>query len=187
MVLALVLSLNLLQARAQEFVLDPGHTLIEFNVERFMVGEVTGKFKAFEGTVNLSEESGLESAKVLIQTSSLDTDHEMRDGHLRSPIWLDTETYGEISFESTGIRTEGDQLWIDGDLTIKDQTNPVSFPFELKGPFTDPTGATTIGLAGDLVINRQDFGIKFGKLMDNGELFIGNEVRIRIRALAMQQ
>ena len=156
-------------------------------VERFMVGEVTGKFKTFEGTVSLGDGYELENARVTIQTASLDTDHEVRDGHLKSAIWLDTENYDEISFVSSGVRKEGDQLWIDGTLTIKEQSNDVSFPFELKGPFKDPTGTTTIGLTGDLIIDRQDYGIKFSKLMDNGELFIGNTVRIRIRALAAIQ
>ena len=171
---------------AQEYSLDPGHTLIEFNVERFMVGEVTGKFREYEGKVFINNEGFLEKASVTIKAASLDTDHEVRDGHLRSAIWLDAEKYTELSFVSTNVRQEGDELWVDGDLTIKDQTNTVSFPFELKGPFKDPTGVTTVGLTGDLAINRQDYGITFSRLMDNGELFIGNEVKIRIRALAMQ-
>ena len=175
------------QSHSQQFQLDPGHTLIEFNVERFMVGEVTGKFNEFDGYVTIDDANQVEAVQVTIQATSLDTDHEVRDGHLKSAIWLDTENYDQISFASSGIRKDGDQLWIDGTLTIKDQSNEVSFPFELKGPFKDPTGMTTIGLSGDLIIDRQDYGIQFSRLMDNGELFIGNEVRIRIRALAARQ
>jgi len=174
-------------AAGQQFKIDPGHTLIEFNVERFMVGEVTGKFKEYDGQVTLGENGMLESASINIQTSSLDTDHEVRDGHLKSAIWLDTENHPSIDFTTTAIRKEGDKLWVDAELTIRGQTNPVSFPVEMKGPFKDPTGMNSIGLVGDLVINRQDYGIQFSKMMDNGELFIGNEVRIRLRALAIQQ
>jgi len=175
-----------IQSQAQEFKLDPGHTLIEFNVERFMVGEVTGKFNDFEGLIRLDQNDELKDAYVTIQTESLDTDHDVRDGHLKGGTWLDVENYPEIKFESSNIKQENNQFWIEGDLTIKGQTKKMVIPFELKGPFVDPTGATTIGLTGDLVINRQDFGIQFSRVMDNGELFIGNEVRIRIRALALQ-
>ena len=178
----LLLSFNI---SGQEFKLDPGHTLIAFNVERFMVGEVTGKFKSFEGSVKLENEK-ISSADISIEVASLDTDQEMRDGHLKGEIWLDAQNYDQILFESSGVRSSGGQLWLDGNLTIKGITNQVSFPFEMKGPFRDPTGAMTIGLTGDLEINRQDYGITFSKTMDNGELFIGNTVRIRIRALGLQ-
>lgn len=166
------------------FQLDKGHTLVEFNVARFMVGEVTGKFRDFDGTVTLNSKQDLESANITIVTKSLDTDHEVRDGHLRSQIWLDTETHEQITFVSDRVWKKGDVQYISGKLTIRGIENDVEFPYEMQGPFKDPTGMMTVGLKGDLTINRQDYGIKFSKLMDNGELFIGNEVNIRIRALA---
>ncbi len=165
--------------------LDAGHTLVEFNVERFMVGEVTGKFKVFEGEVELGEDGTLTTASLQIESISLDTDHEVRDGHLRSAIWLDTENHPKITFVSTRVFEEEGRQYLEGNLTIKGSTRPIQLAFDMKGPFEDPTGATTIGLVSDLVIDRQNYGISFSKLMDNGELFIGNEVRIRIRALAI--
>ena len=178
----LLISINLL---GQEYQLDPSHTLIAFNVERFMVGEVTGKFKSFEGSISVSE-GQLATAEVTINTKTLDTDHDIRDGHLKGEMWLDVERHGEIRFVSGGVKSLDGRMWMDGNLTIKGITKQVSFPFEMKGPFRDPTGAMTIGLVGDLEINRQDYGITFSKTMDNGELFIGNTVSISIRALAMQ-
>ncbi len=176
------------QINAQStYKLDVGHTLIEFNVERFMVGEVTGKFKSYDGKVVLSDDEVISSATLKIETNSLDTDHEVRDGHLKSAIWLDVENSPEITFESSRVWKDGDQDYIEGQLTIRGTTQTVQFPFEMKGPFKDPTGAMTIGISGDLIIDRQDYGIVFSKLMDNGELFIGNQVRIRIRALAAAQ
>ena len=77
------------------------------------------------------------------------------------------------------------QQMVEAELTIHGETNTVQFPIEIKGPFTDPTGATTIGITGDVTINRQDYGISFSRIMDNGELFIGNDVKIEIRALAI--
>lgn len=168
----------------QKYQLDPGHTFIMFSTERFMVGEVTGKFKDFEGTVSLNANNEVSGVEVLIQTASLDSDHEIRDGHLKGTIWLDVANYPAIKFVSKKIWKEGSDRMISGDLTIKGVTNEVQFPFTMQGPFKDPTGVTAIGIKGDLMINRQDYNINFSRLMDNGELFIGNEVKITIRALA---
>ena len=168
-----------------EYVLDPSHTLIQFNVERFMVGEVTGVFTQFDGNVKLNLARELESSNVIIKVESLDSNYETRDGHLKGPTWLDAGQFKEIEFVSQKVYQVANQWYIDGFLTIKGVKKMVSFPFDIKGPFKDPTGALTMGLAGDLKINRQDYGITFSKLMDNGELFIGNDVIIKIRALAI--
>ena len=166
--------------------LDPAHTLIQFNVERFMVGEVSGSFTEFLGQITIHEETlAISQVEATIQASSLDTNHEVRDGHLRSPMWLDTESFPEIRFESDTLLRNGEQQTITGWLTIKDEKKFVSFPIQTKGPFKDPTGAKTLGLSANLAIDRQDYGIRFSKAMDNGELFIGNTVNIRIRALAI--
>jgi polyisoprenoid-binding protein YceI len=55
----------------------------------------------------------------------------------------------------------------------------------MVGPAVDPTKQTAIGIFGEILINRQDYGISFSRLMDNGKLFIGNEVKISIHALAL--
>ncbi len=168
--------------------LDTAHTFIQFSCERFMVGEVTGKFKDFDGSITY-DPGNPESMNidVTIQTRSLDTDHETRDSHLRGETWLHVEKYPLIKFKSKKIEKEGDQLKVTGDLTIHGVTNEVEFPFTLKGPFEDPTGNLTVGLAGELTINRQDYGINFSRIMDNGEFFIGNNVKIDIQALTIAQ
>jgi len=168
-----------------DFKLDPVHTLIQFNVERFMVGEVTGAFTEYEGSVKLDDSNSLAVAQVTIKANSLDTNNETRDGHLTGPRWLNAAEYSEISFKSTEIYKRDGKNMIKGNLTIKGVTQEVNFSYEMKGPFKDPTGVVTLGLTGDLTINRQDYGINFSKVMDNGEMFIGNDVIIKIRALAL--
>jgi len=166
--------------------LDPVHTFINFGVERFMVGEVTGRFNEFEGTVVYNPENpGQTAIDVSIKVKSIDTGLEMRDGHLKSNIWLNAEKYPEIRFKSKKLFKSEEGTQITADLTIHGVTQEVTFPITIKGPFTDPTQTNTLGLSADVVINRQDFGISMDKKMVNGHLFIGNEVRIGIRALAM--
>ena len=169
------------------FIIDPTHTFINFGVERFMVGEVTGRFNDFEGSIDFDGENVENtSIAVKIKTNSIDTGFEVRDGHLKSEIWLDAEKYPEILFNSKGFTQMDGEMTITADLTIHGVTNEVTFPVEIKGPFKDPTQSNTLAITGEVVINRQDYGISFGKMMDNGHLFIGNDVKISIRALAAE-
>lgn len=169
----------------KQYQLDVHHTFVTFKVERFMVGEVSGRFNDLTGTISYDpEKKNSLSADITIKTKSIDTGMELRDGHLKSNIWLDTDKYPEITFKTKKVVEKKGQLMVKADLTIHGVTKEVEFPFILKGPFKDPTGTETLGIQADLSINRQDFGIAFSKKMDNGEMFIGNEVKIEIKALA---
>ncbi len=165
--------------------IDKGHTFIQFGVERFMVGEVLGQFKEFEGDVTLNgDDASSLKVDMIIKTKSLDTGHELRDGHLKGKMWLDTEVYPDIKFKSTKMTKNHGKLMMKGELTIRGITNEVTFPIVFMGPFQDPTKNTTVGIKADFIIDRSDYGIKFNKVMDNGSLFIGKKVNIKIRALA---
>ena len=169
----------------QEFTIDPAHTNISFKVNRFAMIDVAGRFNEFSGSILVDKATGeISKASLTINVKSLDTGHDVRDGHLKGETWLDAERYPEINFEATSISYVGNKPNISGNLTIHGITKQVSFPFEVNGPGIDPTKKTTIGISGSIVIDRQDYGIKFSRLMDNGKLFIGNEVAIEIHALA---
>ena len=166
--------------------IDVTHTFINFGVERFMVGEVTGRFNEFSGYLSYNpEDLNQTKIEVSIKTGSIDTGFEIRDGHLKSNVWLDAEKFPEINFKSKRVFLKNDQTFITGDLIIHGVKQEVTFPIVIKGPFIDPTNSKTIAITGELIVNRQDFGITFSKKMDNGHLFIGNEVKISIRALAV--
>ncbi|MEL7247712.1 MAG: YceI family protein [Bacteroidota bacterium] len=108
--------------------------------------------------------------------------------HLKGQLWLDAETHPTIHFKSTKVtQTEEGQYLIESDFTIKGITNKVSFPIDVQGPFKDPTQNITLGLKAEFTIDRFDYGLQFNKTMDNGELFIGREVKIKIRALAIEK
>ncbi|MDY8137100.1 YceI family protein [Aquimarina sp. 2201CG5-10] len=171
------------------YVLDPGHTYIGFDVERFMVGEVSGRFNEFSGNVNIQDKDiSTLKVNVKIKTNSLDTNHKTRDGHLKGQIWLYTEKYPEISFISNTVKkNKNNEYMMEGDLTIRGITNTIQFPIEVLGPFTDPTKKETIGIKADIVIDRFNYGIQLNKKMDNGSLFIGKDVKIKIRALAQRE
>lgn len=174
---------------ADTYVLDPGHTFIGFDVERFLVGEVSGRFNEFTADISMEgDDYSSLSANVTIKVNSLDSNNETRDGHLKGAAWLDAETYPEIKFVSSEVVKDDveNTYTMKGALTIRGQTRAVNFPVKILGPFKDPTQSTTIGIRADFVIDRFDYGISFNKKMDNGGFFIGNEVKIKIRALAIK-
>lgn len=175
------------QTEPTSYRLDPGHTYVGFDVERFLVGEVSGRFNECEANIMMTGED-LTSLQVeaTIQTNSLDSNNDIRDGHLKGEMWLHTEAHPTIHFRSTAVRQEGEQYIMSGDFTIKGITNQVEFPVEVLGPYKDPTQNVSLGLKAEFSIDRFDYGIQFNKTMDNGELFIGREVKIKIRALAIQ-
>ena len=171
---------------SDSYSIDPSHTYIGWDVERFMVGEVTGQFDTYKAEINIdATDINTLQFKIIIDASSINSGHEVRDGHLRSDIWLDVEKYPEIIFESTSVsHLHGNTYDVKGDFTIHGVTNRVSFPAIIQGPFKDPTQKLSIGLKADFTIDRMDYGIAFSKKMDNGSFFIGKDVKIKIRALA---
>ncbi|MDX1389869.1 MAG: YceI family protein, partial [Acidobacteriota bacterium] len=106
--------------------IDPAHTSIGFTVRHLKVAKVRGSFTSFSGTITAGETPADSSVDVTIEAASIDTGVEDRDEHLRSPDFLEVEEYPTLSFESTAVRETDSGLEVDGDLTIRDVTKPVT-------------------------------------------------------------
>ncbi len=181
----LLLSASLMYS--QEFTIDKGHTFVNFSVNRFGAVDVHARFNEYSGTIQFDEaQHMITSAEFTIEVESIDSGHEIRDGHLKGEIWLNASKYPKIIFKSSSIKSTEEGFLATGLLSIKGVTKTISLPFQMTGPAIDPTKQNTIGISASININRQDYGINFSKLMDNGKLFIGNDVRIHISALAQQ-
>lgn len=183
-----VLLLSAVSLSSQEFTIDPGHTAVTSKVQRFSMVNVLGRFNEVSGTIryDAANISGL-SANVTIKTASYASNNPAGENAVKSPAFLDVANFPEITFNSTSVQQRGNELTMTGNLTIHGVTKEVSFPFSFLKPFKDPTGAMTIAAQASLVINRQDFGIKFSRKLPNGKEFIGNEVTIDLNVLAAAQ
>ena len=168
--------------------IDAGHTTIGFKVRHFTVSYVRGKFNTFEGMVRYNPDDLSDSGvKVKIDAASIDTDHEQRDEHLRSPDFLDAESHPELLFKSTKVEKADDGLVLTGDLTMRGVTKEVSFPVEMTGPIKDPLGMMRMGIEGSLTIDRRDWGLEWSRAMETGGLFVGHEVKIELLAEAARK
>jgi polyisoprenoid-binding protein YceI len=109
----------------------------------------------------------------------------MRDGHLRSPDFLDVETYPTLAFRSSGVRlTGGTGIEVDGELTIKDVTRPVTLTGEYVGREADPFGNQVIAFTARTTIDREDWGITWNQILETGGLFVGKQVDIELEVEA---
>jgi polyisoprenoid-binding protein YceI len=166
--------------KAGTWILDASHSEVGFSVRHMMISKVRGHFNVKEATL-VAPENPLEATlEAKVDASSLDTKDEGRDGHLRSADFFDVETYPEITFTSTGVRVEGGDFLVDGDLTIKDVTKPVTFEVDFGGFGTDPWGNYKAGATAKTVINREDFGLTWNAALETGGVLVGKDVTIEL-------
>ena len=179
--LALALPAASLYADKETFVLDKNHTEIGFKVRHF-VSKVGGRFAKFEGTIALDRNKPEDSSvDVKIDAASIDTANPNRDKHLNSPDFFDTAKFPEITFKSTKIAANAkDKYNVTGDFTMHGVTKEITVPVTYTGSMKDPRGTERAGFELTTTLNRQDYGVKFNKTMDNGSLMLSDDVQVTI-------
>jgi polyisoprenoid-binding protein YceI len=175
-------------ATATKWVLDPMHSEVQFKVKHLVISTVTGSFKTFEGELT-TESDDFEGADVSfsLDVNSIDTNQEMRDGHLKSAEFFDAETFPKISFKSTSFTKDGDDYKLTGDLTIKDVTKPVTLDVEHGGVAGDFYGNTKAGFEVTGKINRKDFGLVWDGVTEAGSVVLGSDIKLIINVQFAKQ
>ena len=168
--------------------IDPSHSTIEFVAKHMMITTVKGRFAEFEGTIVGDEQNLADSTvEVTMQAASLDTRSEQRDAHLRSPDFLDVETYPTVTFRSTRIQGTKDEFQLTGDLTIRGVTRPITLDVTFEGEGKDPWGGTRASFSAKGKFDRRDFGLTWNVALETGGILVSNEVKINIEAQVVQQ
>ncbi|HKN99060.1 MAG TPA: YceI family protein [Pseudonocardiaceae bacterium] len=160
--------------------IDPVHSDVSIVARHFVVSKVRGHFKEFSGTITTGEDPLKSSVSATIVASSIDTNNDQRDGHIRSADFLDVEKFPEITFTSTQLRQAGDDYELDGDLTLHGVTRNVTLALELSGIGPDPMGGTRVGLSATGSVLRSDFGMTFNPVMETGGAVVSDKLEIRI-------
>ncbi len=168
--------------------LDNAHSEVGFAVKHMMISTVRGKFTSFSGTLSL-DPNDLEhaSAKGVVDTASIDTGEEKRDGHLRSADFFDAENHPQITFDTKKVKREGSSIEVTGDLTIHGKSNEVTLKGTVEGPAKDPWGNQRVGfeLAGE--IDREAFGLTWNQALETGGLLVAKKVKIDVALQAVQK
>jgi polyisoprenoid-binding protein YceI len=150
---------------------DSVHSDIGFSVE-YMAGTFTGSFSKFEA--QLADGTLAGSADV----SSVQVKDPNLEVHLSSPEFFDAERHPQLSFEAREISRDGDEVTIDGEITIKGVTRPVELRGTISDPITDPWGNERFGLKLETTVDRTDFGLDWNNPLPSGEPALANEVRL---------
>jgi polyisoprenoid-binding protein YceI len=176
---------NILPA-AGEYSFDPAHSFAEFIVQHIMVGQVRGRFDSNKGTIRIAEDPLLSSIEVSIDTPSISTHNKDRDTDLRSERFFDVEKFPKITFSSTGIKTEpGGRYTVDGNLTVRGDTRPVSLAVTFSGIVGDPWGKTRAAFQAETGINRKEFGLMADLERETGGFLVGKDVTIIVATEAI--
>ncbi len=169
---------------AGTFNIDPSHSRVGFSVRHAMVTKVRGSFTEFAGSGTV--ENGAGSLQIDITASSVSTASPDRDGHLQSPDFFDVANFPKLTFVSTSIKDAGaEKVIVEGNLTIKDVTKPISIDFEYTGTATDPFGNARFGFEGSSEINRKDFGLTWNAALETGGLLVSENVKLEFEISAI--
>jgi polyisoprenoid-binding protein YceI len=164
--------------------LDPVHSTIGFIARHLMVSKVRGQFTSFEAQIVTAPNPLDSTATATIDLSSVNTGNETRDNDLRSTNFFDVATHPKMTFTSTAIRQDNEIFLVDGDLTIRGVTKPVTLAVEINGFGPDPYGGTRAGFSATAEINRTDFGVSFNAPVPGG-VMVSERIQIEIEAEAV--
>ena len=166
--------------------IDAAHSEMRFTVSHLVIAKISGRFKRFWGTVHLDEANLTRSAvELVIDAASIDTGNGDRDAHLQSTEFLDVHHYPIIRFRSLEVVAAGDgDYLINGELTIRDQTRPVTMFVTDRGRVRDDRGSHKAAFYAHGGFNRQEFGVSWSNTMDSGALIVGDEVEVSMEAEA---
>ena len=169
---------------AGSYTIDPAHSEVTFTI-RHLMSKVRGSFTDFSGELTVAEDLALSAASADIRLASVDTRHADRDAHIRSAEIFDVERYPSMTFASTGVRTEGGRYLVDGELTIKDVTRPVTLEVEFNGTGIDPWGGSRAGFSATTQISRKEYGVEFNVPLQGDKVLLGDKVDVQLEIQAV--
>jgi len=168
--------------------LDAKHSHIGFRVMHMGLAEVPGAFRDFTGTIGYdAKDVSKSSVNFTAKVTSVDTGVAPRDNHLRNADFFEVEKYPDLTFKSTKVEKKGDKWAVTGDFTLKGVTKQITIPFTVNGMMKDQRGNVKMGISAQTVINRQDYGVKYGNKLPDGTLALSDLVKIDLQLEAGMQ
>ena len=165
------------------YALDESHSHVSFNARHLMITKVRGRFPVTAGHLDIAEDPTQSSVVATIDVSAVDSGDPKRDEHLRSADFFDTEHYPTVSFRSTEVRDDGNgEFTLDGELTIRDATRPVTLKGEFLGAQASPWGDTRVGFTAETEVNRKDWGLEWNVALEAGGVVVGDKIKLTIDA-----
>jgi len=160
--------------------LDHAHSNVEFAVRHMGLATVRGRFEKFDVQATVGQDGVPTSITADIDAASITTGVQGRDDHLRSPDFFDVANHPTIRFESTSIAPSADGYKVEGNLTMRGVTRPVTFDAEFTGFMKDPWGNPRAAAEASGKIKRTDFGLTWNQVLEAGALLVSEDVRFNL-------
>ena len=155
--------------------LDPVHSIVGFEVD-YLAGTFKGQFRDVAATLKVSD--GGATLEGIAQVASVDVKDETMNAHLQSPDFFDAESFPELRFRAEDISLAGGQITVNGEITIKGVTKPVTVTGTVSPPMADPWGNERLGVKVTATVDRTDFGLNWNNPLPSGDAALANEVKI---------
>ena len=167
--------------------IDPVHSYLGYVVRHMLVGRLRGHFTKFEGEIVTAENPLDSTASISIDMSSISTYNDFRDGEVRGDEFFAVDEHPTMTFKSTRVREGGKGFIIDGDLTLRGVTKPLSLDVELGGFGPDSMGGTRCGFSATGEIDRKEFGVKYDVRVPGGGLAVSDKVQLALEVEGVLQ
>jgi polyisoprenoid-binding protein YceI len=163
------------------YVFDPIHSSASFSVKHMIVSTFRGRFEKFDATLVDGKLTGT------VDVGSIVVKDENLAAHLQSPEFFDAERYPELRFVSSEIRPDGDEVVVDGELTIKGVTKAVEARGTIEGPAVTFGDVNKIGLSLEAIIDRTEFGLSWNAPLPKGGFALANDVKLIVELELAEQ
>lgn len=178
---------NSINNLAGKWVMDPANSNVTFSV-RHLVSKVDGTFGEFKGEADVHDDISDSTVYGSVDVTTINTDDEERDAHLRSPEFFDVENHPTMVFRTNRWHKSeaSDEITLEGELTIRDVTRPIVFTGEFGSIRPDENGDSRADLKLVSKIDRTEWGLSWNSALDKGGLVLGEEVTIVVDAQAVR-
>lgn len=159
---------------------DKSHSKVGFSVSHLVITDVEGYFKDYDAKVTTNgDDFSTANIDFTVNTTSIFTDNEGRDKHLRSDDFFNAEKFPQMTFKGKSMMKVGNNKYkLVGDLTIRDVTKQVELDVRYNGMVKDPWGNTKAGFKVTGELNRFDYNLKWNTAIETGALVVGREVEL---------
>ena len=172
-----------------KWIIDPTHSEITFKVKHLMITTVTGHFNKFnmEASTEGDDFTTVSDYEFTANIDSINTNNEQRDTHLKSADFFNDEVYPQLKFIGKKYTATGDNIKIDGDLTIAGKTQPITLDGEFGGIAVDGYGQTKAGFTINGKLSRKEFGLVWSPVTEAGNVIVGDEIKINAEVQLIKQ
>ncbi len=174
----LALAAPFAMAQTSTWKTDPNHSEVDFTIKHMALSNVHGRFGTVDATLTWNDADPAKSTvNATIDVTGVDTGVPNRDTDLKSARFFDVANHPKATFTSTSVEKSGSGYKVNGNLTIKGVSKPVTLDVDAPtGPVNGMGHKMHLGFSATTTVNREDFGVGAGM----ASTMVGDDVKLTI-------